>query len=79
MNYQKFNKIAAKVVEGKNQREDAAQIYRQALDLRHLASSNGHYKYILPGQKRPANGRMFFREMTFNSKKDYMKTEQGAY
>ena len=80
LNYQKFERIASKVLPPNNQGEgDARQVYKRALDLRHCASSSGHYKYVLPGQKRPANGRMFFREVTFNFRKEYMKTEQGAY
>lgn len=56
-----------------NKSEDFRNIYKKALDLRHSPSTNGYYRMVLPGTKRPSLGHMYFREFTFNSKKAFMK------
>jgi hypothetical protein len=54
-------------------------MWKISLDQRHYASTNSTYKFILPGLKRPAEGKLYFREVTYSADKEYVKTEPGAY
>ena len=56
-----------------------AELYLDAMDFRHQASTDGHYKLLVPSHKPPAGDTMYLNEITFNSKKDLMRTEMGAF
>ena len=59
-------------------------MYINSLDLKHSVSAKGHYVFTLPKHKPPSKSSSgetvyYFREIKFNSKKDFMGVKWGGY
>lgn len=79
LNYLRMVCKKKRILKTNKQTENIDEMYIDAMDYRHQASTDGHYKLIIPSIKPPKEDEMYLNEVTFNSKKDYMKTETGAY
>ena len=84
MNYQIFVPDVWKDEKPKQQKEIMRDMYMRSLDMRQSLNSTGHYIFTLPKQKAPTKSSKgetltYFREVTFNSKKDLMGSKFGAY
>lgn len=75
-----MQKVLAKENKGKeSKKRKFDEVILDAMDYRHRASGNGHHHVIIPSRRPPNDDVMFLNEISFNTKKDYLGTEIGAY
>ena len=55
------------------------ECYLTALDYRHQVKNDECHKIIVPSRREPTDDLLFFNEITYNAKKNYVHTNIGAY
>ena len=75
-----MQKVLAKVNKGKeSKKRNFDDVILDAMDYRHRATGSGYHHIIIPSRRPPNDDVMYLNEITFNTKKDYLGTEIGAY